>query len=231
MISRPELLVHAATASPVLWPLTAVAQQEGKIYRIGLLMTSPFQPSSAVYLPMFIAAMRDLGYVEGRNLVIEVRSADNRPERLPALASELPQLNLDVIVTKGDGEVRAAKRATSTIPIVMDPSGDPVAAGYIASLAHPGGNVTGLSFLSPDISAKLLQVLKEAVPNVVRIAVLWNAANPVKVLDFNRTQRAAQTLGLTVQSIEVQSPLEMEVAFAAISGALGRAAHAIISLR
>jgi chaperonin GroEL len=179
MISRRELLVHAATASTVLGALT-VSADEAKIYRMGLLLTGPYQPGSAVYWPMFIAAMRDLGYVEGRNLVIEIRSADNRPDRLPALATELAQLNLDVIVTKGDGEVRAAKRATSTIPIVMDPSGDPVAAGYIASLARPGGNVTGLSFVSPDLSAKLLQVLKEAAPNVVRIAVLWNAANPVK---------------------------------------------------
>ncbi len=218
MISRRELLVHAATASAVLGTLTAAAEQEGKIYRIGLLATPPFQAGSP-YWAMFIAALRDLGYVEGRNLVIEARSADNRPERLPALASELAQLNVDVIVTKGDGEVRAAKQATRTIPIVMDPSGDPVAAGYIASLARPGGNVTGLSFVSPDLSAKLLQVLKEAVPSVGRIAVLWNAANPVKVLDFKRTQRAARTLNLTVQSIEVRSPLEMEAAFAAISGA------------
>jgi len=217
MISRRELLVHAATASAILGALTAAAD-EGKIYRIGLLMTPTSQPGSA-YRALFIAALRDLGYVEGRNLVIEVRSADNKPERLSELAAELAQLNVDVIVTKGDGEVRAAKRATRTIPIVMDPSGDPVAAGYIESLARPGGNVTGLSFESPDLSAKLLQVLKEAVPKVVRIAVLWNAANPVKVLDFDRTQRAAQALGLTVQSIEMRSALEMEAAFAAISRA------------
>jgi len=207
----------ALVGSVLAGPLLTEAQEAGKIYRIGLLMTPPSRPGSA-YRLMFMAALRDLGYVEGRNLVIEVRSADNRPERLPALATELAQLNVDVIVTKGDGEVRAAKRATSTIPIVMDPSGDPVAAGYIASLARPGGNVTGLSFMSPDLSAKMLQVLKEAVPNIVRIAVLWNAANPVKLLDFNRTQRAAQALGLTVQSIEVRSELEMETAFTAISG-------------
>jgi ABC-type uncharacterized transport system substrate-binding protein len=216
MDRRTFLLATAGTLLAA--PLAAEAQQEGKIYRVGLLVTPPSQPGS-VYRAMFIAALRDLGYVEGRNLVLEVRSADNRPERLPALATELAQLNVDVIVTKGDGEVRAAKQATSTIPIVMDPSGDPVAAGYVASLARPGGNVTGLSFVSPDLSAKMLQVLKEAVPNIVRIAILWNAKNPVKVLDFNRTQRAAQTLGLTVRSIEVRSPLEMEAAFTAISRA------------
>jgi len=216
MDRRTFLLATAGTLLAA--PLAAEAQQEGKIYRVGLLVTPPSQPGS-VYRAMFIAALRDLGYVEGRNLVLEVRSADNRPERLPALATELVQLNVDVIVTKGDGEVRAAKQATSTIPIVMDPSGDPVAAGYVASLARPGGNVTGLSFVSPDLSAKMLQVLKEAVPNIVRIAILWNAKNPVKVLDFNRTQRAAQTLGLTVRSIEVRSPLEMEAAFTAISRA------------
>lgn len=172
MISRRELLLQAAPAFAVLGPLRVAAQQEGKIYRIGLLMTPPSQPDSA-FRALFIAALRDLGYVEGRNLVIEVRSADNRPERLPALATELAQLNVDVIVTKGDGEVRAAKRATRTIPIVMDPSGDPVAAGYIASLARPGGNVTGLTIdAGPEMASKMLQLLKESAPKESRVAVI-----------------------------------------------------------
>ena len=196
--------------------LAAGAQPARKGFRIGYLILGPSllqDPLPRVFVP----AMRDLGYVEGDNLVIEIRRADNKPERLPALAAELVRLNVDVIVTRGDGEVRAAKQATSTIPIVMAPSGDPVRAGYVASLARPGGNVTGLSWVSPDLSAKLLEVLKDTVPNLSRIAVLWNAANPMKVLDFNETQRAAQTLGLTVYSIEMKAPSDLEAAFAAIT--------------
>ncbi len=197
-------------------PLAAEGQQARKGFRIGYLISGPSLPQDP--LPrVFVPAMRDLGYVEGDNLVIEIRRADNKPERLPALAAELVRLNVDVIVTRGDGEVRAAKQATSTIPIVMAPSGDPVRAGYVASLARPGGNVTGLSWVSPDLSAKLLEVLKDTVPNLSRIAVLWNAANPMKVLDFNETQRAAQTLALTVYSIEMKAPSDLEAAFAAIT--------------
>ncbi len=197
-------------------PLATEAQQTRKTFRIGYLISGPSLPQDP--LPrVFVPAMRDLGYAEGDNLVIEIRRADNKPERLPALAAELVRLNVDVIVTRGDGEVRAAKQATNTIPIVMAPSGDPVRAGYVASLARPGGNVTGLSWVSPDLSAKLLEVLKDTVPNLSRIAVLWNAANPMKVLDFNETQRAAQTLGLTVYSIEMKAPSDLEAAFAAIT--------------
>ena len=199
-------------------PLAAGAQAARKDFRIGYLISSgPSLPLQDPLPMVFVAAMRDLGYVEGDNLVIETRRADNKPERLPALAAELVRLNVDVIVTRGDGEVRAAKQATSTIPIVMAPSGDPVRAGYVASLARPGGNVTGLSWASPDLSAKLLEVLKDTVPNLSRIAVLWNAANPMKVLDFNETQRAAQTLGLTVYSIEMKAPSDLEAALAAIT--------------
>jgi putative ABC transport system substrate-binding protein len=199
-------------------PPAAGAQPARKGVRIGYLISGPSLPLPPELLPrVFVPAMNDLGYVEGDNLVIEIRSADNKPERLPALAAELVRLNVDVIVTRGDGEVRAAKQATSTIPIVMAPSGDPVRAGYVASLARPGGNVTGLSWVSPDLSTKLLEVLKDTVLNLSRIAVLWNAANPMKVLDFNETQRAAQTLGLTVYSIEMKAPSELEAAFAAIT--------------
>ena len=199
-------------------PLAAGAQAARKDFRIGYLISSgPSLPLQDPLPRVFVPAMRDLGYVEGDNLVIEIRRADNKPERLPALAAELVRLNVDVIVTRGDGEVRAAKQATSTIPIVMAPSGDPVRAGYVASLARPGGNVTGLSWASPDLSAKLLEVLKDTVPNLSRVAVLWNAANPMKVLDFNETQRAAQTLGLTVYSIEMKAPSDLEAALAAIT--------------
>jgi putative ABC transport system substrate-binding protein len=197
-------------------PLAAEAQQAGKAYRIGILATYPVGPS---FRDSFVAALRELGYVEGQNFVLEIRSANNKPERLLDLAAELVRLNVDVIVTGGDGEVRAAMQTTKAIPIVMAPSGDPVRAGYVASLARPGGNVTGVSWMSPERSAKLLEVLRDAVPKMSRVAVLWNSANPVKVIDFGETQRAAQALRLTVSSIEVKAVKDFETAFTAITRA------------
>jgi putative ABC transport system substrate-binding protein len=199
-----------------LAPFAAEGQQAGKSYRIGILSTYPVGP---FFRDPFVAALRELGYVEGQNLVLEIRSANNIPERLPALAAELARLNVDVIVTGGDSEVRAAKQTTRTIPIVMSPSGDPVRAGYVASLARPGGNITGLSWMSPDLSAKLLEVLRDAVPHLSRVAVLWNAGNPVKVIDFNETRRAAQRLGVTVVSVEVRAATDLGTAFTAIARA------------
>ena len=193
-------------------PLVAEAQQ--KVYRVGILAMYPVGP---IFRDPFVAALRDLGYIEGHNLALEIRSANNIPERVPVLAVELVRLNVDVIVTGGDAEVAAAQQATRTIPIVMAPSGDPVRAGYVASLARPGGNITGVSFLSPDVSPKLLEVLKGALPKMSRIAVLWNSTNPTKVVDFDETQRAAQALRLTVFSIEVKAASELETAFAAIT--------------
>ena len=197
-------------------PLVAEAQQTGKLYRVGILATYPVEP---FFRNQFVAALRDFGYIEGQNLALEIRSANNMPERVPALAVELVRLNVDVIVTGGDAEVAAAQQATRTIPIVMAPSGDPVRAGYVASLARPGGNITGVSFRTPDLSAKLLEVLKEAVPKMSRVAVLWNSASPTKVFDFDETQRAAQALRLTVSSIEVKAASDLESAFTAITRA------------
>ena len=172
-----------------LAPLASQAQQTRQTVRIGCLVHGPSSPQGG-FVWAFVPAMR--GYVEGDNFVIDIRSADNKPERLPALAAELVRLNVDIIITVGDGELRAAKQTTSTIPIVMVPSGDPVGAGYIASLAPPGGNITGLSWVSPDLSAKLLEMLKDAVPKLSHVAVLWNAANPVKVIDSTATDRAVR---------------------------------------
>src|SRR5215470_1936699 len=181
-------------------PFAVQAQQTGKQYHIGILTNYPLAP---FFRDPFVAALRDLGYVEGQNVVLDVRSANNLAERLPALAAELVRLNVDVIVTGGDAEVAAAKQATTTIPIVMAPSGDPVRAGYVASLARPGGNITGVSFRSPDVNPKLLEILKVAVPTLSRVAILWNSANPVKIFDFEETRRAARALQLAIVSIEV----------------------------
>jgi putative tryptophan/tyrosine transport system substrate-binding protein len=207
-------LAVVLAGSLILATLTAQAQPAGRIFRIGLLIAYPYDPTRLIGTT-FIPDLRELGYVEGHNLKIEVRSANQKPERLPALAAELVRLNVDVIITGGDSEVRAAKQATSTIPIVMAPSGDPVRAGYVASYARPGGNVTGLSWESPELSAKLLQILKDAVPTVSRIAVFWNATNPVKAVDFEESRHAASALGLTVYSIELAAASDLEAAFAA----------------
>jgi putative tryptophan/tyrosine transport system substrate-binding protein len=204
--------IVAVTGSLLAAPLAAEAQSAGKVYRIGILASYPVRPF--IRDPL-VTTLRDLGYVEGQNLVLEIRSANDLPERLPALAAELVRLNVDVIVTAGDSEVIAAKHATSTIPIVMAPSGDPVRAGFVSSLARPGGNITGVSFVTPDLSPKLLEVLRDSVPNLSRIAVLWNAANPVKVIDFDETRRAALALRLTVSSIELKALSELETAFTA----------------
>jgi len=214
VISRRSFL--RSLAGGLLVPLAAEAQPVGKVYRVGILATYPVGP---FFRDPFVAGLRDLGYVEGHNLVLEIRSANNVPERVPALAVELVRLNVDVIVTGGDSEVAAAQQATRTIPIVMAPSGDPVRAGYVTSLARPGGNTTGVSFLSSAVSAKLLDVLKEALPKMSRVAVLWNSASPTKVFDFDETQRAAQALRLTVSSIEVQTTSGLETAFTAITRA------------
>jgi putative tryptophan/tyrosine transport system substrate-binding protein len=217
VISR-RAFIAVTGAELLVAPAIGVAQQAGRVYRIGYLTTSnpPSPQSSPLLWGQFVPGLRDLGYVEGRDFVLEVRAAGGEPERLLALAAELVRLEVDIILTSGDGEVRAAKHATSVIPIVMVVSGDPVRAGYVASLARPGGNITGQSFLSPNLSAKLLEVLKEAVPKVSRVAILWNATNPVKVLDFKGAQHAAQTLGLTVHSIELKPPKDRGSAFAAI---------------
>ena len=204
------------TGSLLVAPLAIQAQQAGTVVRIGILASYPVQPW---FKNPIAAGLRDSGFIEGQNLAFEIRSADNHPERLPALAEELIRLKVDVIITGGDSEVAVAKKATTRIPIVMAPSGDPVHAGYVASLARPGGNITGFSFVSPDLSAKLLEVLRDTVPNLSRVAVLWNAANPVKVIDFDETQRAAQALRLTVASIEVRAVSDLETAFTTMTRA------------
>jgi putative ABC transport system substrate-binding protein len=169
-----------------------------------------------VALDAFRQQLRQLGYVEGQNLVIEYRWAADRDDQLPRLAADLVQLKVDVIVVEGHTPaIQAAKQATSTIPIVMAVSGDPVNTGLVESLARPGGNVTGLSLLTPDLAPKRLELLKEAVPTLARVAVLWNAANPVKVLDWHETQAAASALGLQLQSLAVRGPTDFDGAFAA----------------
>ena len=210
-------------------PLAAEGQSPAKVARIGFLEQggSPSGPRGPIY-EAFRQQLRELGYVEGQNIVIEYRAAEGRAERLPDFAAELVRLKVDVIVAGGTLAPLAAKHATGTIPIVLAAAGDPVGTGLVASLAKPGGNVTGLSNLSRDLTAKRLQVLKEIVPGLSRVAVLWNAANIVSALHIPEVEAAARTLGLQVQSLEVRGPedventlLERKLLPAAISGGAG----------
>ena len=153
----------------------------------------------------------------GQNTVIEFRDAGGTSERLPVLASELVRLKVDVIVATGTQAILAAKQATPVIPIVMSAAGDAVGTGLVASLARPGGNVTGLTYISPETSGKRLQLLKEAFPRTARVAILWNPADPPRVLEYKETQSAATTLGLTLQSVEVRGARGFDGAFAAIT--------------
>jgi len=170
----------------------------------------------AVFIPnstVLFNTLRELGWIEGQNIAIERRYAENRLERLPELAAELVHLNVEVIVATGTLGPLAAKRATSTIPIVMTAAGDPLGSGLIANLAHPGGNVTGLSLMVPDIAGKRLELLKEILPRLVRVAVLWNAANPYPAIVFKETQAAGRRLAIEVQSLELRSPDDFDGAF------------------
>ena len=186
-------------------PLAADAQPAGKQPRIGFL--SPL-PSNALGVSRNLEAFRQglhaLGYVEGQHLILEYREAP--PDRLAERAAELVRLPVDVLVTWTTPAIQAAKQATSTIPIVMAASGDPIRTGFAASLARPGGNITGLTIQSAELSAKRLELLTQLVPRLARVAVFWNPANPAMVLEWQETQEAARRLGVQVQSLEIAAP-------------------------
>ncbi len=202
MIDRRRLL-GTLGLSLLAAPFPARAQPGAKVPQIGLLWFGPRSAESSS-LEAFTAGLRELGYVEGQNVVLESRFAEGSPERLVAAATELARIGVDVIVTYGDAGVRAAKQATATVPIVVALTGDLVEAGHAASLARPGGNVTGQVDTSPELSAKRVELLRDAVPAISRVAVLWNPSNRVKVLDYRMTQVGAQTLGVPLQSLEVR---------------------------
>lgn len=200
------LLGGAATA----WPLVARAQQRPtKIPCIGIIDDAPIWDH-------FRKALHDLGYVEGQNIVIEYRAAQGEPARLVQAARELAGIPVDVIVEFGSTAARAAQMATTTIPIVMISIGDPVRAGFIASLARPGGNMTGNTILGPDLSPKRLQLLKEVIPSVSRAAFLWNPDNASNVVIRDELQAAMPKLGMSLISVAVRSTSEFDTAFAAM---------------
>jgi putative ABC transport system substrate-binding protein len=175
---------------------------------------SAFSPSdNPDRIEAFRQALREIGYVEGQNIAIEYRWAERKIDRLPNLAAELVSLRVDVAVTQGEAGIRALNQATKVVPIVVAVTGDLVVTGHAASLARPGGNITGLVDTSPDLSGKRLELLKEILPRVSRVAVLWNGTNPVKILDFKETEMAAHAFGLKLQSLEVRAPEEFENRF------------------
>jgi putative ABC transport system substrate-binding protein len=210
----------AALGGAAAWPLTASAQQSamprvGYVW-IGALGTDPGYPGLR-------RGLEDRGYAVGRNLVLEERYADGHTERLPALMAELLALNIDVLASPGTQITRAAQRATSTVPIVCV-TGDPVGTGLVTSLAHPGGNITGLSLLSGDYSAKWLELLKEAVPSLRVVAVLWNPDNPGLTGQLEHMREAASPLGLELRDFSVR-PADFEVKDARAGRARARRAE------
>jgi putative ABC transport system substrate-binding protein len=194
------------------WPLVARAQQMGKLYRIGILETIPMAQNAA-NLDALRKGLRDLGYVEGQNLAIEYRSADGRAERFPDLASELVGLKVDLIVTRGTPAAKAAKNATRAIPVVMAAMGEPLI--VVASLAHPGGNVTGLTTFSTVLTGKRIELLKELVPSLSRVALLHDMGNPVAPPQWEETETAARSLGLQAELLDVRSLEDIGRAFEA----------------
>jgi len=191
------------------------AKPSGKIFRIGVLSPGCHPPSAA--LDLLLQGLRDLGYAEGQNLAIEWRYSEGQAERFADLAAELVRLQVDVIVAMSTPAALAAKQTTQTIPIIMVYVADPVGTGLVASLARPGGNLTGVSDMATDLSAKRLELLKEAVPTLSRMAVLWNAADPGMVLRFREIEAAARVLGVTLPSLEVRSPQDFTQAFTTIT--------------
>jgi putative tryptophan/tyrosine transport system substrate-binding protein len=216
--ARPMVhFVALAIVLAVIAPSHGVqAQQSEKVYRIGLLSGSA---ADALPLWSFHERLRELGYVQGKNIAFEYRFAEDRNERLLGLASELVRSKMDLIVTHATPATRVAKQATSTIPIVMVSTGDPVGTGFVASLARPGGNVTGLSNIDVGLAAKRLELLKEALPKVSRVAVLRNPANPNTELQSREAETAARSLRIELQLVDVREPRELESAFVAMANA------------
>jgi ABC-type uncharacterized transport system substrate-binding protein len=209
MVRRPALIVALVL---LLVPPPAEAQPAAGIPKIGILSPAPSTAASASPFSDFREALRSLGYVEGKDIALEFRLADGKLERLPELATDLVRLQVNVIVTDGgDVVTRAAATATKTIPIVFGTASDPVASGLVTSLARPGGNVTGFHLSYVDLASKRLQLIKEIVPAIRRVAVLWDAS--VSELQFRAVAAAAPSLGLQLESLPVRGPADLDAAF------------------
>jgi putative ABC transport system substrate-binding protein len=224
-VKRREFITLLGGAAAA-WPFRAGAQQAGKVYRIGVLeMTSATLNVANVYA--LRAGLRQLGYFEGQNLVIEYRSADGRDDRFPGLARELLALKVDVIVTRGTPAAKAAKNATSTVPVVMAASGDPLGTGLVTSLSRPGGNITGLSAIVGELAPKRLELIREIVPGLARIAVLANTSNDAVRRDWARIETAARSLGVQAQLLDLRNSDALGPTFDA-AGAARRAGALVV---
>jgi putative tryptophan/tyrosine transport system substrate-binding protein len=222
----------------LLWLLTLLflatgtftqAQQSRKVPRIGFLSGQSLSTFVSARTEAFRQGLRELGYVEGKNIVIEWRYAEGKLDRLPALAAELVRLKVDAIVTSGPTPTSAAKEATSTIPIIMAQVNDPVGNGFVASLARPGGNITGLSTLAPEISGKQLELLKEIVPKLSRVAVFGTSTMPGNAQSLKEADLAAKAFGVKLQYVDVLSPKDIESAFRAASKGRAEAVLAMMA--
>ncbi len=206
-------------------PLTAKAQKAKKVFRIGFLSASSLS-GVATRTEAFRQGLRELGYVEGKNIVVEYRYAEGKFDRIPDLAAELVRLKVDIIVSAGSAVTVRIKEATGTIPIVMGFDGDPVGSGFVASLARPGGNITGLSTLAPELSGKQLELLKEIFPKLSHLAVLGDSSEPGNAQNLKELERAAKAFGVKLQHLDVVSPKDIEIAFRAASK--GRAGAVLV---
>src|SRR5262245_37761687 len=213
---RRELLTLAAGAAAA-WPFAVRAQHPAKLPSIGFL-GSGTPSADHPWTAAFVQRLRELGWIDGHTVAIEYRWDDERGESYAAIAAELARLKVDVIVTAGTVQIAAAKQATAVIPIVFAAAGDPIGAGLVASLARPGGNVTGLSVQQTDLASKRLELLREAVPGLSRLAVLFNADNPAPALDVREVQAAARALGLAVVPAEVRRAEDITSAVEALKG-------------
>jgi len=210
MIGRRELITLLGGVAA--WPLAARAQQPGRVWRIGVLETVS-QALNTTNMDAFQQGLRALGYVEGQNYALEYRSSDGDDDRFLDLATELVRLNVDLIVTRGTPAALAAKKATNTVPVVMAASGDPLSYGLIASLARPGGNITGLSALTSETFSKRIELLKEFVPTVAQISALLNMSNPGLARQWSEIEKAARKLGIQPQLSDIRKRDDIERAF------------------
>ena len=218
--------IASMTGGLLAAPRVAEAQPAGRVYRIGLLDYSARDPARQAWWNAFRLRMRELGYVEGQNVTFEPRWAQGEDNQLPKLAAELVGLKVDVIVTGGTNAALAAKRATATIPIVTATGSDLVAVGLVASLRQPGGNVTGMTTINSELAAKRLEFLRIVAPRATHIAILWDERSPALRFAVPETEAAAKTAGVTIHSVPVRSPAEIEAAFATV--VRGRAGALII---
>ena len=214
---REFIILLGGPAAAAAWSLAAWAQQAGPLPTIGFLVAGT-PTSHGQWVAAFVQRLRELGWIEGRTITIEYRWAEGRSERFAEIAAELVRRKVDVIVTSATEAIVAAKQATSVIPIVFAAAGDPVGTGLVASLARPGGNVTGLSIQQTDVAAKRLELLREIVPGLRRLAILGNVSGPAVVLDMREAEAAAGTLGLEVITSEIRRGDDIAPAFAALKG-------------